>query len=60
MIIKVEVGSLIPSFDIRLKLINPSKPQSLEQRIVFKGVQEDYHDQDGTKTTRYVHSILHT
>ena len=36
-------GTLVPSVQISMKLLNPSKPQSLEQRVVFKGVQPEGH-----------------
>lgn len=32
-------GPLIPSFEIKVKLVNHSKPRPLEQRIVFDGIE---------------------
>ena len=33
-------GEVIPCFEIRLKLKDDSNPQTLEQKIGFKGIQE--------------------
>ena len=32
-------GPWIPSFDIRLKLVNLAKPRPLEERVMFDGIQ---------------------